>query len=89
MRWSRWIPTAQRTARSEGSGLGGLFVTSDACLTLVDALDSFVVMGNRAGFETAVRQVIAHVSVDQDVKIQVLEVNVRMLGKFRLLTCLR
>jgi mannosidase alpha-like ER degradation enhancer 1 len=55
-------------------------IMPDACLTLVDALDSFVVMGNRTGFETAVRQVIAHVSFDQDVKIQVFEVNIRMLG---------
>jgi mannosidase alpha-like ER degradation enhancer 1 len=55
-------------------------VSGDFALTLIDALDSFVVMNNRTGFQAAVRQVITHVSFDQDSKVQVFEVNIRVLG---------
>jgi mannosidase alpha-like ER degradation enhancer 1 len=52
----------------------------DYALTLVDSLDSFAVMGDRAGFEIGVRETIQHVQFDLDSRIQVFEVVIRMLG---------
>lgn len=49
-------------------------------LTLVDVLDTFVVLQDRAGFERAVRNVIQHVSYDVDTRPQVFEVTIRALG---------
>lgn len=43
-------------------------------------LDTFVVMGNVSGFDTAVRLVVDSVSFDQDAKIQVFEVVIRVVG---------
>lgn len=55
-------------------------VMGDYSLTLVDALSAFPMMGDRAGFETAVRDVIQHVSFDQDSRVQVFEITIRALG---------
>lgn len=55
-------------------------VMGDYSLTLVDALSAFPMMGDRDGFETAVRDVIRHVSFDQDSRVQVFEVTIRALG---------
>jgi len=49
-------------------------------LTLVDSLDTLAVLGMFDEFETAVRQVIQHVSFDRDVIVSVFETNIRMLG---------
>ena len=49
-------------------------------LTLVDALDTFVILGDKPGFERAVRTVIDQVHFDLDVRVQVFEVTIRMLG---------
>lgn len=49
-------------------------------LTLIDALDSFVVLGDVQGFEKAVKLVIDHVSFDIDARVQVFEVTIRVLG---------
>ena len=55
-------------------------VMGDYSLTLVDSLSAFPMMGDRDGFETAVRDVIRHVSFDQDSRVQVFEVTIRALG---------
>lgn len=55
-------------------------VNANISLTLVDNLDSFVVLSNKTGFEHAVEQVLSHVSFDVDTKPQVFEVTIRALG---------
>ncbi|CAG8720639.1 7722_t:CDS:10, partial [Acaulospora morrowiae] len=55
-------------------------VLGDYSLTLVDSLDSFIVFNDKEGFETAVRNVIQHVSFDLNSKVQVFEANIRVLG---------
>ncbi|KAJ1552377.1 ER degradation-enhancing alpha-mannosidase-like protein 1, partial [Cladochytrium tenue] len=49
-------------------------------LTLVDTLDVFAVLGDRAGFERAVRLTLEHVSFDVDSRVSVFEATIRMLG---------
>lgn len=49
-------------------------------LTLIDVLDTFVVLDDRPGFESAVRNVIDWVSFDVNTKPQVFEVTIRVLG---------
>jgi mannosidase alpha-like ER degradation enhancer 1 len=55
-------------------------VTGNFSLTLVDSLDTLVVLNDRAGFEDAVRKVIDWVSFDVDTKPQIFETNIRVLG---------
>lgn len=49
-------------------------------LTLVDSLDTLVVLGDVDNFEIAVRKVINDVSFDHDIVVSVFETNIRMLG---------
>ncbi|KAI9344206.1 glycoside hydrolase [Zopfochytrium polystomum] len=49
-------------------------------LTLVDTLDVFGILGDRDGFEEAVRLVIKHVNFAVDSRVSVFEVTIRMLG---------
>lgn len=49
-------------------------------LTLIDVLDTFVVLQDRQGFEQAVRNVIKWVSFDVNTKPQVFETTIRVLG---------
>lgn len=49
-------------------------------LTLIDALDSFVLLGDKKGFEDAVRLVTKTVNFDIDAKVQVFEVTIRIMG---------
>ncbi|XP_054713818.1 ER degradation-enhancing alpha-mannosidase-like protein 3 [Uloborus diversus] len=49
-------------------------------LTLVDTLDTLVVLGDFDEFEHAVKRVIKDVSFDNDVVVSVFETNIRMLG---------
>ncbi|KAI9205353.1 glycoside hydrolase [Polychytrium aggregatum] len=49
-------------------------------LTLVDTLDTLVIMNDFKGFETAVRKTIEHVHFDLDSRVQVFEVTIRMMG---------
>lgn len=55
-------------------------MNGDYSLTLVDVLDTFVVMGDVRGFHEAVSNVLQYVSFDNDVKVQVFEVTIRVLG---------
>lgn len=43
-------------------------------------LDTFVVLDDKPGFESAVRKVIEHVQFDVNTKPQVFEVTIRVLG---------
>nr|XP_045621161.1 ER degradation-enhancing alpha-mannosidase-like protein 3 [Procambarus clarkii] len=49
-------------------------------LTLVDALDTLVVMGDIEEFDHALRLVVRDVSFDNDVVVSVFETNIRMVG---------
>lgn len=49
-------------------------------LTLIDSLSSFVVLGDKEGFEKAVKIVIDNVTFDIDARVQVFEVTIRVLG---------
>ncbi|KAJ8669869.1 hypothetical protein QAD02_001128 [Eretmocerus hayati] len=49
-------------------------------LTLVDTLDTLVVMGDIGEFEKAVKLVIRDVTFDTDVIVSLFETNIRMLG---------
>lgn len=49
-------------------------------LTLIDTLDTLVVLGDLEEFEHAVKLVIDGVSFDNDVVVSVFETNIRVLG---------
>jgi Glycosyl hydrolase family 47 len=55
-------------------------VAGNFSLTLIDSLDTLVVLNDRAGFEDAVRKVIRWVSFDVNTKPQIFETNIRVLG---------
>ena len=46
-------------------------------MTLIDSLDTLVVMGNASEFQRAVRLVIDHVRFDRNSTIQVFEATIR------------
>ena len=49
-------------------------------LTLIDSLDTLVVMGDIEEFERGVRLVVDTVSFDRDVAVSVFETNIRVVG---------
>jgi mannosidase alpha-like ER degradation enhancer 1 len=55
-------------------------VAGNFSLTLIDVLDTFVVLDDRHGFEYAIKKVIDHVQFDVNTKPQVFETNIRVLG---------
>ncbi|KAF8639955.1 hypothetical protein AX17_001205 [Amanita inopinata Kibby_2008] len=55
-------------------------VAGNFSLTLIDVLDTFVILDDREGFEKAVRNVIDWVSFDVNTKPQVFETTIRVLG---------
>ncbi|KAF9006459.1 alpha mannosidase-like protein [Cyathus striatus] len=55
-------------------------VAGNFSLTLVDVLDTLVVLDDRPGFENAVKNVIEWVSFDVNTKPQVFETTIRVLG---------
>ncbi|XP_066554236.1 ER degradation-enhancing alpha-mannosidase-like protein 1 [Amia ocellicauda] len=55
-------------------------VLGNYSLTLIDTLDTLLVMGNVSEFHRAVKLVIDTVSFDKDSTVQVFEANIRILG---------
>jgi mannosidase alpha-like ER degradation enhancer 1 len=55
-------------------------VAGNFSLTLIDVLDTFVVLDDKSGFETAIRDVIKWVSFDVNTRPQVFETTIRVLG---------
>ncbi|XP_064616048.1 ER degradation-enhancing alpha-mannosidase-like protein 3 [Liolophura sinensis] len=49
-------------------------------LTLIDALDTLIVLGDLEGFEKAVKNVIREARFDSDIVVSVFETNIRVLG---------
>ncbi|KAJ3894586.1 alpha mannosidase-like protein [Lentinula edodes] len=62
------------------ANVGANDVAGNFSLTLVDVLDTFVVLNDRIGFENAVKNVIQWVSFDVNTKPQVFETTIRVLG---------
>lgn len=55
-------------------------VAGNFSLTLIDVLDTLVVLNDKPGFEKAVRDVISWVQFDVNTKPQLFETNIRVLG---------
>ncbi|XP_072308608.1 ER degradation-enhancing alpha-mannosidase-like protein 1 [Eucyclogobius newberryi] len=55
-------------------------VLGNYSLTLIDTLDTLLVLGNVSEFQKAVKLVINTVSFDKDSTVQVFEANIRILG---------
>ncbi|KAG6857355.1 alpha mannosidase-like protein [Tephrocybe sp. NHM501043] len=55
-------------------------VAGNFSLTLIDVLDTLVVLNDREGFEKAVKDIIAWVSFDVNTKPQVFETTIRVMG---------
>ncbi|KAK9708768.1 hypothetical protein K7432_009418 [Basidiobolus ranarum] len=55
-------------------------VLGEYTLTLIDSLDTLALLGDQKGFEEAVNLVIQTVDFDLDSKVQLFEVNIRVLG---------
>ena len=68
------------TRRVSRANIAANDVAGNFSLTLIDILDTLVVLDDRQGFETAVRNVIDWVSFDVDTKPQVFETTIRVLG---------
>lgn len=49
-------------------------------MTLVDTLDTLVLLGDFEEFEHACKLVIENVSFDNDIIVSVFETNIRMIG---------
>lgn len=49
-------------------------------MTLIDAMDTLVVMNNLSEFEKSVNNVIKHVQFDSDIVVSVFETNIRVVG---------
>lgn len=49
-------------------------------MTLVDTLDTLVILGDLEEFERAVKLVIKDVQFDNDIIVSVFETNIRMVG---------
>lgn len=56
------------------------FYISSFSLTLVDSLDTLIILGDFEEFEDATRLVIRDVSFDKNIVVSVFETNIRMLG---------
>lgn len=55
-------------------------VLGNYSLTLIDSMDTLVVLGDLPEFDQAVSKVVADVSFDRDVVVSVFEINIRVLG---------
>jgi len=55
-------------------------VLGNYSLTLIDTLDTLVVLGDLPEFDRAVTKVITDVSFDKDIIVSVFEINIRVLG---------
>lgn len=49
-------------------------------MTLVDTLDTLVIIGDYSEFESSVKLVLNDVKLDSDIVVSVFETNIRMVG---------
>lgn len=55
-------------------------VLGNYSLTLIDTMDTLVVLGDLPEFDRAVSKVVRSVTFDRDVVVSVFEINIRVLG---------
>lgn len=55
-------------------------VLGNYSLTLIDTMDTLVVLGDLPEFDRAVSKVVTGVTFDRDVVVSVFEINIRVLG---------
>eukprot|EP01120_Amphizonella_sp_Union-15-10_P015708 TRINITY_DN8127_c0_g1_i1.p1 TRINITY_DN8127_c0_g1~~TRINITY_DN8127_c0_g1_i1.p1 ORF type:complete len:819 (-),score=118.60 TRINITY_DN8127_c0_g1_i1:3-2459(-) len=55
-------------------------ILGDFSLTLIDSMDTLVVMNDSVKFNEAIRLILDHVSFDKDVTVSLFETNIRVLG---------
>jgi mannosidase alpha-like ER degradation enhancer 3 len=55
-------------------------VLGNYSLTLIDTMDTLVVLGDLPEFDRAVSKVVSDVTFDRDVVVSVFEINIRVLG---------
>lgn len=55
-------------------------VLGNYSLTLIDTMDTLVVLGDLPEFDRAVSKVVVDVTFDRDVVVSVFEINIRVLG---------
>jgi len=67
-----------RDINFENSGVND--VLGNFSLTLIDSLDTLAIIGDKKAFQKAVDDVIKTVNFDMDHKVQLFEVNIRILG---------
>ncbi|WBW74773.1 alpha mannosidase Mnl1 [Schizosaccharomyces osmophilus] len=60
--------------------LGVNDVRGNYLLTLIDTIDTLVVLNDPKGFHEAVQKIIQHLTFETDTKVQVFEVTIRILG---------
>lgn len=58
----------------------GVNTWSSSSLTLIDALDTLVVMGNYSEFRRVVEHLTTKVDFDKDINVSVFETNIRIVG---------
>jgi len=68
------------TGTNNFGGCGGKPCTDGMALTLIDALDTLVILGNCSEFEKRVKWVVENVSFDQDKTVSLFETTIRVLG---------
>lgn len=55
-------------------------VLGNYSLTLIDTMDTLVILGDLPEFDRAVSKVVSDVTFDRDVVVSVFEINIRVLG---------
>lgn len=74
------IPALQSADLFLSANIATNDVAGNFSLTLIDVVDTFIVLDDRPGFERAVKNIIQHVSFDVDTKPQLFETTIRVLG---------
>ncbi|EPX73802.1 alpha mannosidase-like protein [Schizosaccharomyces octosporus yFS286] len=64
----------------DSHNLGVNDVRGNYLLTLIDTIDTLVVLNDTEGFHEAVRKVIQHLTFETDTKVQLFEATIRILG---------
>jgi mannosidase alpha-like ER degradation enhancer 2 len=58
----------------------GVNTWSSSSLTLIDALDTLVVLGNYSEFRRVTEYIVANMDFDRDINVSVFETNIRIVG---------
>lgn len=58
----------------------GVNTWSSSSLTLIDALDTLVVLGNYSEFRRVTEYLVANMNFDKDINVSVFETNIRIVG---------